>query len=1034
MLEKIVAFALQQRVFVLAAAVVTVIAGVTAWFALPIEAFPDVQDVQVQIVTPYPGQAPEEVERAVSIPIEREMNGVARMTQVRSVSIFGLSVVTVTFADRTDDYFARQQVLEKLQNVVLPPGASPSLGPLTNAVGEIYRYVLQAPPEMPITEVRALQDWVIRPALRRVVGVVDVVSFGGEVKEYQVRVDPQALRKHGVTLDRLSAALAAGSGNAGGGVVRRGDEALVVRSLGLYRTVDDIRRVVVATTNGSPVFVGDVAQVEIGSRPRSGVVAFNDRDTVVQGIVQMTKGFNASLAVENVRQGLKALEPQLPPGVKIVPFYDRTELVKHTVHTVTENLAVGAALVVAILLLFLRDWRAAAIVAAVIPLSLLVAFVFMDLKGVSANLISLGSVDFGIIVDSAVVLVEALMVKLALDKAETVPQHQTYARRLQVLRSTAVSMGNPILFSKAIIILAFLPIFTFQRVEGKIFSPMAYTLSFALAGAIVLTLVLVPALLSFALKTSDMAERHSGWVDWMRARYRAVLLAGFRRRRTVVVVSLCALVLAVAGATRLGSEFLPKLDEGNIWLTITLPPSTALDRTKEVERVVRGILRSYPEVNNVITHVGRPDDGTDPKGPNNMEIMADLKPRDGWRFPSKEALVADMARRIRAMPGVPTNFSQVIEDNVEEALSGVKGEIAVKIFGPDLEVLEDKGSQVADVLSGIRGSADVAAIQVGGATELDVTLDREKLSRYGLQVADVNQTVATALAGATVSTFYDSGRSFDVTVRLAAPFRDAAGAIAEVPVALPTGDGTIPLGELARIEVRQGAARISREAGGRTVAVKANLLGRDQGSFVAEAQRRVAERVKLPTGYTMTWGGQFENQQRALARLRIIVPLSVLGIFVLLFWAFRSMPTALLILAMVPFTLVGGIAGLALAGMHLSISAAVGFIAVAGISVQNGVIMVERFLEAIRNGAQVGEAVLDGAVERLRPIVMTALMAGLGLLPAALSHGIGSETQRPFAVVIVGGIVSATLFTLMLLPLLFGWIAGVRPEEASPTR
>jgi cobalt-zinc-cadmium resistance protein CzcA len=1034
MLEKIVAFALQQRVFVLAAAVVTVIAGVTAWLALPIEAFPDVQDVQVQIVTPYPGQAPEEVERAVSIPIEREMNGVARMTQVRSVSIFGLSVVTVTFADRTDDYFARQQVLEKLQNVVLPPGASPSLGPLTNAVGEIYRYVLQAPPDMPITEVRALQDWVIRPALRRVVGVVEVVSFGGEVREYQVRVDPQALRKHGVTLDRLSAALTAGSGNAGGGVVRRGDEALVVRSLGLYRTVDDIRRVVVATTNGSPVFVSDLAQVEIGSRSRSGVVAFNDRDTVVQGIVQMTKGFNASLAVENVRQGLKALEPQLPPGVKIVPFYDRTELVKHTVHTVTENLAVGAALVVAILLVFLRDWRAAAIVAAVIPLSLLIAFVFMDLKGVSANLISLGSVDFGIIVDSAVVLVEALMVKLAIDKAEIVPQRQTYAWRMQVLRSTAVSMGNPILFSKAIIILAFLPIFTFQRVEGKIFSPMAYTLSFALAGAIVLTLVLVPALLSFALKTSDMAERHSGWMDWMRARYRGALLAGFRRRRTVVAVSICALLLAVAGATRLGSEFLPKLDEGNIWLTITLPPSTALDRTKEVERVVRGILRSYPEVNNVITHVGRPDDGTDPKGPNNMEIMADLKPRDGWRFPSKEALVADMAKRIRAMPGVPTNFSQVIEDNVEEALSGVKGEIAVKIFGPDLEVLEDKGSQVADVLAGIRGSADVAAIQVGGATELDVTLDREKLSRYGLQVADVNRTVTTALAGATVTTFYDGGRSFDVTVRLAAPFRDAAGAIAEVPVALPTGDGTIPLGELASIEVRQGAARISREAGGRTVAVKANLLGRDQGSFVAEAQRRVAEQVKLPAGYTMTWGGQFENQQRALARLRIIVPLSVLGIFVLLFWAFRSMPTALLILAMVPFTLVGGIAGLALAGMHLSISAAVGFIAVAGISVQNGVIMVERFLEAIRNGARVGEAVLDGAVERLRPIVMTALMAGLGLLPAALSHGIGSETQRPFAVVIVGGIVSATLFTLMLLPLLFGWIAGARPEEASLPR
>ena len=1032
MLEKIVTFALQQRVFILIAAVVVAIAGSFAWLALPIEAFPDVQDVQVQIVTQYPGQAPEEVERSVSIPIEREMNGVARMTQVRSVSIFGLSVVTVTFADRTDDYFARQQVMEKLQSITLPPGASPSLGPLTNAVGEIFRYVVQAPPDMPATEVRALQDWVIRPALRRLVGVVEVVSFGGAVKEYQVRVDPQRLRKYGLTLDQVAGALGTSSGNAGGGVVRRGDEALLVRSIGLLRSIDDIRRVVVVARAGSPVFVGDIADVDIGQRPRSGIVGFNDNDSVVQGIVQMTKGFNASLAVENVKRGLEELKHKLPPGVKLVPYYDRTELVKHTVHTVTENLAVGALLVVAILLVFLRDWRAAAIVAAVIPLSLLSAFILMDAKGVSANLISLGSVDFGIIVDSAVVLVEALMVKLAIAKADPAIQHHTLGWRIHVLRNTAVSMGSPILFSKAIIILAFLPIFTFQRVEGKIFSPMAWTLSFALAAAIILTLTLVPALLSFAVRGSDMAEKHSGWMDALRSGYRSLLGWAFQHRMPVIGASLAILLLAVVGAPRLGSEFLPKLDEGNIWLTITLPPSTALDRTKEVERVVRGVLRSYPEVNNVITHVGRPDDGTDPKGPNSMEIMADLKPHGTWRFPSKEALIADMAHRIRAMPGVPTNFSQVIEDNVEEALSGVKGEIAVKIYGPDLEVLEDKGEQVASILAGIKGSADVAEIKVGGATELAATLDREKLARYGLNVADVNRAVTTALAGVAVNTFYEGGRSFDVTLRLAAPFREAADALSEVPIALPGGTATIPLGEVARIDVKQGAARISREAGGRNVAVKANLLGRDQGSFVAEAQKKVAEQVRLPPGYTMTWGGQFENQQRAVARLKVIVPLSLLGIFVLLFWAFRSMPTALLILAMVPFTLIGGVAGLALAGMHLSISAAVGFIAVAGISVQNGVIMVECFLEGLRNGAPWDRAVLDGAVERLRPIVMTALMAGLGLLPAALSHGIGSETQRPFAVVIVGGIVSATVFTLLLLPLVFGWIAGDRQAPAAP--
>lgn len=1033
MVERLVTFALQQRVFVIAAAIVLALGGWFAWKNLPIVAFPDVQDVQVQVVTQYPGQAPEEVERSISLPIEREMNGVARLTQLRSVSISGLSVVTITFADGTDDYFARQQVIEKLQNVTLPPGVTATLAPLTSAVGEIFRYVVEAPPQMPANEVRALQDWVIRPALRPVPGVADVVSFGGTVKEYQVRVNPQLLRKYGVTLDQVAAALSANSANAGGGVIRRGDEALVVRSIGLFRSLEDIRRVVVVARSGSPIFVGDVATVEVGDRPRSGVVGFNDQDSVVQGIVQMTKGRNATKVVESVKLALAGIASKLPPGVRIVPFYDRTELVQHTVRTVTENLAVGAALVVGILMIFLRDWRAAAIVACVIPLSLLFAFLMMDVKGVSANLISLGSVDFGIIIDSAVVLVEALMVRLAVARQDPAIPHHAIGWRIHILRNTAVGLGSPILFSKAIIILAFLPIFTFERVEGKIFSPMAYTLSFALAGAILLTLTLVPSLLAYAVRSSDMSERHSAWIEVMRSGYRHLLLWARGRRLPIVVAALGVLALAVAGATRLGSEFLPKLDEGNIWLTISLPPSTALDKTKEIERNVRAILRSYPEVQDVVSHVGRPDDGTDPKGSNNMEVLADLTPRATWRFHDKEALIADMARKIRAMPGVPTNFSQVIEDNVEEALSGVKGEIAVKIYGPDLEILENKGEQVAQILAGIRGSADVAAIKVGGQTELNIVLDRERLARHGLDIAEVNRTVQTALAGVAVNTFYEAGRSFDVTLRLDQPFRQAAEDVGELPIALPGGTATIPLGELARIEVKQGAARISREAGGRNVAVKANLLGRDQGSFVAEAQRKVADQVHLPPGYMLTWGGQFENQRRAVERLKVIVPLSVLMIFVLLFWAFRSMPKALLILAMVPFTLIGGIAGLAMAGMHLSISAAVGFIAVAGISVQNGVIMVERFMESMRNGVEVTEAVLEGAVERLRPIVMTALMAGLGLLPAALSRGIGSETQRPFAVVIVGGIVSATLFTLLLLPLLFPTFAEEVTSQISDT-
>ena len=1014
MLERFVTFALGQRVFVLVLTVALAGFGVRALDNLPIEAFPDVQDVQVQVVTQFPGQAPEEVERAISLPIEREMAGVPRLTQLRSVSITGLSVVTLTFADRTDDYFARQQVLEKLQAVNLPAGVQPTLAPLTTAVGEIYRYVIEAPPGMPPYEVRAIQDWLVRPPLRMVPGVADIVSFGGSVKEYQVNVDPYALKRYGVTLDQVTQAVGANGANAGGGLLRRGDEALVVRSIGIYARIDDIRGAVVASRGGRPVLVSDVAEVEIGPRPLSGSVAFNERDSVVEGIVQMTKGSDAAKVVAALKARIAEVGAKLPPGVRLRPIYERTQLIHHTVETVVENLAIGALLVIAILVVFLQNWRAALIVGSVIPLALLGAFILMDARGVSANLISLGAVDFGIIIDSAVVLVEALMVKLAAEGAD-----RDYARRMAALRQTVVELGHPILFSKAIIITAFLPIFTFQRVEGKIFSPVALTLSFALAAALLLTLTLVPALLSFAIRRGGMAETHSAWLARLQQAYRRLLAAVFVRSRRVLSASLAILALALAGAPLLGTEFLPKLDEGNIWLTISLPSATALERTKEVERDVRAILRSYPEVKAVISHVGRPDDGTDPKGPNNLEILADLKPRSEWRFATKDALVADMSARIRTIPGLPTNFSQVIQDNVEEALSGAKGEIVVKVFGPEFAILEDLAARVVDTLNGVRGATDVGALRIGGQSEVDIQLDRQRLARLGISVADANAVVQTALAGSAASAFYEGERRFDVTVRIAKGFRDAVDDIAGLQLALPGGAGTVSLSEVARIEVRQGAARISRESGGRSVAIKVNLRDRDQGGFVAEAQRKVADAVPLPPGYSMTWGGQFENQQRAMKRLQVIVPISALLIFSLLFWAFRSVKYSLLVLAMVPFTLVGGIAGLGLAGLHLSVSAAVGFIAVAGISVQNGVILVEHIAERLRNGADLAAAVVEGAVARLRPILMTALMAGLGLLPAALSQGIGSETQRPFAVVIVGGIVSGTLFTLLLLPMLY---------------
>ncbi len=1030
MLDRLVRFALKQRVFVVLAVIGLLLVGGYAVLNLPVEAFPDVQDVQVQIITAYPSGAPEEVERTISKPIEVEMSGVPHITQLRSISMTGLSVVTLLFADGTDDYFARQQVLEKLQNVQLPPGITPQLAPLTTAVGEIYRYTVRGPAGMPLSDLRTIQDTIVRPALRRVPGVADVVTIGGALKEIQVRAQPQALIKFGISFQQLQDALSNNSANGGGGVLKRGDEALVVRSLGLYRSLDDIRHTMVDVRNGQPITVGDLAEVAYGEHERSGIVALNHRDDVVEGIVDMTKGQDPAKVIADLYNTMQVLGTHLPKGVSLERIYDRRELIEHTVSTVTENMITGAILVVAILVIFLRNWAAALIVASVIPLALLTAFTLMHLKGMSANLISLGAVDFGIIIDSAVVLVEALMVRLTLEAAEGALKTDT-THRLGALQQTAISMGHPIVFSKAIIILAFLPIFTFQRVEGKIFSPMAFTLSFALAGAVLLTLTWVPTMLAFLLARRNLLEKHLHWVDWLKARYRQALLTCQGASKQVIAGSVAALLLALALLAVLGSEFLPKLDEGNLWITLSLPPASSIEATQAVEKRLRAILLDTPEVSKVVSHIGRPDDGTDPKGPNSIEILADLHEHKTWRFRDKEDLIQDISSRMNELPGVHPNFSQVIEDNVEEALSGGKGELAVKIFGPDLEVLSQKADQVAGVLASIRGAADVEAIRINGQSEVAITPDRDRLARHGVRISDFNNLVQAALGGVAVNTFYEERRNLDITLRFDRPYRDSVDAVGRLPIALPsaTSNGaSIPLSELATVEVRQGPTRISREAGMRMIHIKANLRGRDQGSFVSEAQKRVADAVRLPPGYTMSWGGQFENQQRAARRLMIVVPLSLAGIFVLLFWAFKSVSRATLVLAMVPFTLIGGFGALALAGMHLSISAAVGFIAVAGICVQNGVILVEEVQTNMNNGLKVGMAIVEGAVARLRPILMTALMAGLGLLPAALSHGIGSETQRPFALVIVGGIVSATLFTLLLLPTL---LFVVEKDDAS---
>lgn len=1038
MIERLIVFALNQRLFILVLIAALIGFGGYSVSNLPIEAFPDVQDVQVRVISQLAGQAPEDMERTVSLPIEREVAGIPNLINVRSVTMTGLSIVTLTFAEGTDNYFARQQVMEKLSTVSLPAGVQPQLAPLSTAVGEVYRYTIEAP-NLTDTEIRTLQDWTIRPVLRMTPGVADVVSFGGAIKEFHVEIDPIALRKYQITLNQLSQALSSGNGSAGGGLIRHGDESLVVRAAGLFSNLADIRKVVIAARQGQSITVGDVATVTESERPRYGIVGFDKQDSIVEGIVSMTKGGNPSKINAALKERIAQLQPKLPPGVKIVALYDRTDLVSVTVHTVVHNLIVGALLVFAVLVVFLSSWIAAFVVAAVIPLALLFAFILMNSLGVSANLISLGAVDFGIIIDSAVVIVEALMVRLAMNSVVETDPRTIVSQRMRAVHKTLTDMSRPVLFSKAIIILAFVPIFTFQRVEGKIFTPVALTLTFALIGAVLLTFTLLPTLLGYVVQTRPLTEKHKPWLDKLQDKYKNLVIWVIAHSRQTLLISSIPVIVTFALATRLGSEFMPKLDEGNIWLSITLPTSSSLEHTKEVERLVRAKILAYPEVSKIITHVGRPDDGSDPKGPNNLENLVDLKPHEEWRFADKEALISSMSASLATIPGISTNFSQVIQDNVEESLSGFRGEIVAKISGPTLEILEEKGSEVVAVIEHIRGATDVEATKISGQSEVVVVPDRVKLARYGITINDVNNLITQAMSGASVTGFYEGDKRFDVVVRVDPAHRNSIDAITALQLEVPgtqvgNGSGTVSLGDVANIEVREGASRILRESGSRIVIVKMNLLGRDQGSFVAEAQKAVAQKVKLPPGYTLTWGGQFENSQRAAKRLMVIVPLTVLLIFSLLFWAFRSMRMASLVIGMLPFTLIGGLAALGLAGLNLSVSAAVGFIAVAGISVQNSVIMAEEVLMRIRDGEGSMQAIIEGAVSRLRPILMTALMAGLGLLPAAISQGIGSETNRPFACVIVGGITTGTIFMLIVLPValrLFGNFSSVNDDTES---
>jgi cobalt-zinc-cadmium resistance protein CzcA len=1040
LLQRFTAQALRSRVVIVALLAVFVSGGIAAFRSLPVEAYPDVTNVQVQIITLFPGHAAEEVEQLVTVPVENEMNGIPKRASMRSISLFGLSVVTLVFEDDADPVYVRNQAFERLQAVTLPAGAQAGLSPDSTPVGEIYRYTLRGPKGFSLLELKALEDWVVERRLRTVPGVVDVVGFGGPTKQYQVLVDPLKLKSYGITLKSVFDALANGNRNAGGAYIEHGSEIYVVRGLGMAQSLDDIGAIAVTARGGTPVLIRDVGRVSFGPAIRLGRVGklvardaagrrHPDEDDVVQGIVLLRKGENALAVLEQVRAKVVDINRELPAGVQLLPHYDRTELIDRTLLTVRKNMGEGIALVLLVLVVFLGlgNWRSALIVAAVVPLSLLGAFLLLDLTGIPANLISMGAIDFGIIVDSAVVVAENLLRIVELRGARL--------RSIgEAIQQSVGQMGRPILFSKAILLTAFIPLYTLQRVEGKIFRPMALTLTFALLAGTLLALFVVPTLLSFAVNLKrQLQAAPSRLVERLHAIYRPALDLALRRRTLTLALALASLGVAWLVGANLGSEFLPKLDEGALWVRITMPGSISPTEADRVTTQARGILATFPEVKTVVSQLGRPDDGTDVNGFDTVEIFADLVPRERWTTARDREGLSDAIRaRLARIPGVELTVSQVIEDNVNEAVSGVKSELSVKIFGHDPVKLQALADQAAEVLKRVPGAADVAAERLAGQPQVQIVVDRQAVARSGLTIDDVQSVIETALGGGVASRVLEGERTFDLVVKMSPLAVSDLEAIRALPVLGPNGE-KFTLGSLARVGVEPGFARIYREENARRIAVKLSVSGRDLGSLVDEGQRQVAAAVRLPPGYRMAWTGSFENQQRAVKRLELIVPLTLLAIFFLLFLAFNSARMSLLILLNIPFAAVGGVLALWLAGLSLSVASLVGFIALFGVAVQNGVLMIERIRELRGRGLAEAEAIREGAGSRMRPVLMTALMASLGLLPAALSQAVGAETARPFAAVIVGGLVTATAITLFVLPLLYSYFEKEppAPEEAA---
>jgi len=1027
LIKRIIAFALYQPLFVVLGVALFVGAGVWAFANLPVEAFPDVTDTQVTVISLYPGRAAEEVEKQVTVPLEVALSGLPGAVRMFSHTQFGLSFLILTFDDRANGYFARQQVVERLREVDLPDGVQTQLAPFSTAIGEIYRYRIKGDKHTP-RELRTYQDWVVSRQLRLVPGVADIVSLGGLVKVYEVRPDLAKLRDFKVTLGQLSQAIQRGNANAGGSYVEQGRQQYLIRGIGLFTGSEDIENVVVAERGGTPILVRQLATVDLGAVPRQGIAGQDDEDDIVTGVVLMRRGENPSEVLKRVRAKVDALnETALPGGVKIVPIYDRTWLIGKTLTTVFGNLAEGAALVSLVLWLFLGNVRAAFIVAVTIPLALLATFLGLTWVGIPANLLSLGAMDFGIIVDGAVIVVENVFRRLT---EERHARHELDGpARKNVILEAAVEVGRPTLFSMLIIIAAHIPIFTLQRHEGRIFAPMAYSVVFALIGALVLSLTLVP-LLAAAMLQKKLPEEDNRLVRAAKRFYAPALEKALGRPRVVLVAAVIALAGSLALVPRLGTEFLPELNEGAIWVNVNLPTSVSVSEAQELTGRIRKAIRLVPEVASVTSKSGRPEDGTDPKLINMAELLVDLKPDEEWRKGiDKPAILAQMDAEVSKIPGLEPSFSQPIRDNVLESISQIDGQIVVKVFGDDLDTLRSQAEQVLKQVSTVPGVVRAFVDRLGELPQIQIRVDRARASRYGLNVADVQDVIESALGGKAVTQVWEGEQRFGVAVRLPEEERTLTR-MQRLLVATP-GGAYVPLSEVTTFRTVGGMMNIAREDGKRVLAIGVFIRGRDMGGVVADMQGRVAQNVRLPEGYSITWSGEFENQERAMRRLAVIVPVSILIIFLLLFDAFKSFSSALVIIANIPFSVIGGILALWITGIYLSVSAAIGFIALFGQAVLNGVVMVSLFNQLRASGVPLAQAVREGAMTRLRTVLMTALLASLGLAPMALSTGIGSETQKPLAVVVIGGLVTATLLVLFVLPVLYHVVSKSRNGGAA---